>query len=188
MAEQRQSRLHQQFQALLRELIGQGALTEAASRNLPLPTEAGEIVPRLWEAGIDDVKLARALARLFKRAQYDGVVRDRDSLVRSSQDRCPWLIVDRVLYVSNPYDRSQIEPLMRRKNDPKDKLKFEQLGILAMSDFESDLVIQADCDHGVSVAEVSGAWAKQFVDDLLNEAVAMRASDIHINPESHGGV
>ena len=104
MAEQRQSRLHQQFQALLRELIGQGALTEAASRNLPLPTEAGEIVPRLWEAGIDDVKLARALARLFKRAQYDGVVRDRDSLVRSSQDRCPWLIVDRVQEVVNISD------------------------------------------------------------------------------------
>jgi len=188
MTEKQSSRLHQQFENLLQELIQRGAITEQASRNLPLPVDAGEMVPRLWEAGIDDVKLAQALSSLFKRDQFTGAVRDRDSLVRSSNDRCPWLIVDRVLYVSNPYDRSQIEPLMRRKNDPKDKLKFERLGILAMSDFDSDLVIQASYDHGVSVAEVSGAWAKSFVDDLLNEAVALRASDVHINPESHGGV
>ncbi|HBO95907.1 MAG TPA: hypothetical protein DD667_21690 [Gammaproteobacteria bacterium] len=188
MSDKQHSRLHQQFEQLLQELIRLEALTEQSCRNLPLPTEAGEIVPRLWEGGIDDVKLAQSLSNLFKRELFNGVVRDRDSLIRSSNDRCPWLIVDRVLYVSNPYDRSQIEPLMRRKNDPKDKLKFEKLGILAMSDFESDLIIQATHDQGVSVSEVSGAWAKGFVDELLNEAISFRASDIHINPESHGGV
>ncbi|MEE2730512.1 MAG: ATPase, T2SS/T4P/T4SS family [Pseudomonadota bacterium] len=188
MSEKQQSRLHQQFDQLLGELIKLGAITEASSRNLPLPSEAGEIVPRLWEVGIDDVKLAKALSLLFKRDLFNGVIKDRDGLIRSSNDRCPWLIVDRVLYVSNPYDRAQIEPLMRRKNDLKDKLKFEKLGILAMSDFESDLIVQANYDQGVSVAEVSGAWAKGFVDDLLNEAISLRASDIHINPESHGGV
>ena len=188
MSEKQQSRLHQQFEQLLNELVKLEAITEASSRNLPLPSEAGDIVPRLWEVGIDDVKLAKALATLFKRELYNGVVKDRDGLIRSSNDRCPWLIVDRVLYVSNPYDRSQIEPLMRRKNDLKDKLKFEKLGILAMSDFDSDLIVQANYDHVVSVSEVSGAWAKGFVDDLLNEAISLRASDIHINPESHGGV
>ncbi|MGB1059026.1 MAG: GspE/PulE family protein [Ketobacter sp.] len=188
MSDKQHSRLHQQFEQLLQELIRLEALTEQSCRNLPLPTEAGEIVPRLWEGGIDDVKLAQSLSNLFKRELFNGVVRDRDSLIRSSNDRCPWLIVDRVLYVSNPYDRSQIEPLMRRKNDPKDKLKFEKLGILAMSDFESDLIIQATHDQGVSVSEVSGAWAKGFVDELLNEAISFRASDIHIEPESHGGV
>lgn len=188
MSDKQGSRLQQQFEQLLQLLIRADAITEQVSRNLPLPTEAGEIVPRLWEAGIDDVRLAQALSALFKREQFDGTVRDRDSLVRSSNDRCPWLIVDRVLYVSNPYDRSQIEPLMRRKNDPKDKLKFEKLGILAMSDFDSELIIQASCDVGVTESEVSGAWAKGFVDELLNEAITLKASDIHINPESHGGV
>lgn len=188
MSEKQQSRLHQQFDQLLKELIKLGAITEASSRNLPLPTEAGEIVPRLWEVGIDDTKLAVALSGLFKRDLFNGVVKDRDGLIRSSNDRCPWLIVDRVLYVSNPYDRAQIEPLMRRKNDLKDKLKFEKLGILAMSDFDSDLIVQASYDQGVTASEVSGAWAKGFVDDLLNEAISLRASDIHINPESHGGV
>lgn len=188
MAEKQHSRVHQQFEQLLKELTQRGAISEQSSRNMPLPSEAGDIVPRLWEAGVDDIKLAQSLSGLFKRELFNGVVKDRDSLVRSSNDRCPWLIVDRVLYVSNPYDRSQIEPLMRRKNDPKDKLKFEKLGILAMSDFESDLVTQASYDHGVTVTDVSGAWAKGFVDDLLNEAIALRASDIHINPESHGGV
>lgn len=188
MAEKQGSRLHQQFEQLLQQLTDRGAINEQTSRNIPLPTDAGEIVPRLWEAGIDDVHLAQSLAALFKRELFDGAVRDRDSLIRSSNDRCPWLIVDRVLYVSNPYDRSQIEPLIRRKNDPKDKLKFEKLGILAMSDFDSELIVQANCDVGVASADVSGAWAKGFVDELLNEAITLKASDIHINPESHGGV
>ncbi|MVF10918.1 hypothetical protein FT643_02070 [Ketobacter sp. MCCC 1A13808] len=188
MAEQQVSRLHQQFEQLLTHLTRRNAITEQSARNLPLPTEHGDIVPRLWEAGIDDVKLAQCLSDLFKRDLFNGVIHDRDSLVRSSDDRCPWLIVDRVLYVSNPFDRSQIEPLMRRKNDPKDPLRFERLGILAMSDFDSDLIVQANLDQGVSTSEVSGAWAKGFVDELLNEAVALKASDVHINPESHGGV
>lgn len=186
--EKQVSRLEQQFQQLLRLLITTGAITEQASQNMPMPTENSDIVPRLWEAGVDDVRLARALAALFKRDLFDGAVKDRDSLMRSSNDRCPWLIVDRVLYVSNPYDRSQIEPLMRRKNDPKDKLQFERLGILAMSDFDSEIIVQASCDGGMTEGEVSGAWAKSFVDELLNEAITLKASDIHINPESHGGV
>jgi type II secretory ATPase GspE/PulE/Tfp pilus assembly ATPase PilB-like protein len=188
MTENHNSRLHQQFDLLIQHLIQCGAITDQSSRNLPLPSEAGEIVPRLWEAGIDDVKLAQSLSELFRRSLFNGIITDQDSLIRSSQDRCPWLIADRVLYVSNPYDRSQIEPLMRRKNDPKDKLKFEKLGILAMSDFDSDSVVQANYDHGNTGSDVSGAWAKGFVDDLLNEAVSLRASDIHVNPESHGGV
>lgn len=185
---ERVSRLSQQFQQLLDKLIEKNAINDQVARNLPQPSSADEIVPRLWEAGVDDVKLAQAMADLFKRDVFGGVIRDRDSLMRSSIDRCPWLIVDQVLYVSNPYDRAQIEPLIRRKNDPRDKLQFQMLGILAQSDFDSEIVIQADHDAGVSSAEATGAWAKQFVDDLLNEAITRKASDIHINPESHGGV
>lgn len=188
MSEQKNSRVHQQFWQLLEMLIAAGAINDQSAKNLPLPSGNDEIVPRLWEAGIDDVKLAQALADLFKRELFNGKIFDRDSLIRSSNDRCPWLIVDRILYVSNPFDRSQVESLIRRKNDPKDKLRFEKLGILAMSDFDSELIVQASYDHGVSVADVSGAWAKSFIDELLNEAITLRASDIHINPESHGGV
>ena len=188
MSETKVSRLQQQFQQLLVKLIENNAINDQVARNLPEPTSADEIVPRLWEAGVDDIKLAQAMADLFKREMFGGVIRDRDSLVRSSHDRCPWLIADRILYVSNPYDRAQIEPLIRRKNDPKDKLRFETLGILAQSDFDSEIIIQASHDAGVSQAEVSGAWAKQFIDDLLNEAISRKASDVHINPESHGGV
>lgn len=188
MSDQKNSRLHQQFWQLLEKLVAAGAINDQAANNLPLPATTDEIVPRLWEAGIDDIKIATALADLFKRELFTGKIFDRDSLIRSSSDRCPWLIVDRILYVSNPFDRNQVESLIRRKNDPKDKLKFERLGILAMSDFDSEFVVQASYDHGISVAEVTGAWAKSFIDDLLNEAITLKASDIHINPESHGGV
>lgn len=188
MSDPKQSRLNQQFLQLLDKLIENQAINEQVARNMPMPSCADEIVPRLWEAGVDDIKLATAMADLFKRALFNGVIRDRDSIVRSSNDRCPWLIVDGVLYVSNPYDRAQIEPLLRRKNDPKDKLQFDALGILAHSDFDSEIVIQANHDAGVSSSEVTGAWAKQFIDDLLSEAVTRKASDIHINPESHGGI
>lgn len=188
MSDPKQSRLNQQFLQLLDKLIEKQAINEQVARNMPMPTSADEIVPRLWEAGVDDIKLAQAMADLFKRQLFSGVIRDRDSIIRSSNDRCPWLIVDGVLYVSNPYDRAQVEPLIRRKNDPREKLQFDALGILAQSDFDSEIVIQASHDVGTGSAEVSGAWAKQFIDDLLAEAITRKASDIHINPESHGGV
>lgn len=188
MSDAKQSRINQQFLQLLDKLMQIKAINEQGARNLPMPSSADEMVPRLWEAGVDDIKLAQAMADLFKRPLFNGVIQSRDSIVRSSTDRCPWLIVDGVLYVSNPYDRAQIEPLIRRKNDPRDKLQFETLGILAQSDFEAEIVIQANHDAGAVSSEITGAWAKQFVDDLLAEAVNRKASDIHINPESHGGI
>lgn len=188
MSDAKQSRINQQFLQLLDKLMQIKAINEQGARNLPMPSGADEMVPRLWEAGVDDIKLAQAMADLFKRPLFNGVIQSRDSIVRSSTDRCPWLIVDGVLYVSNPYDRAQIEPLIRRKNDPRDKLQFETLGILAQSDFEAEIVIQANHDAGAVSSEITGAWAKQFVDDLLAEAVNRKASDIHINPESHGGI
>src|SRR5690606_31556442 len=188
MSDPKQSRLNQQFLQLLDKLIEKQAVNEQVARNMPMPASADEIVPRLWEAGVDDIKLAQAMADLFKRQLFSGIIRDRESIIRSSNDRCPWLIVDGVLYVSNPYDRAQVEPLIRRKSDPRDKLQFDALGILAQSDFDSEIVIQASHDVGTGGSEVSGAWAKQFIDDLLGEAITRKASDIHINPESHGGV
>src|SRR5690606_11310293 len=112
MSDPKQSRLNQQFLQLLDKLIENQAINEQVARNMPMPSSADEIVPRLWEAGVDDIKLATAMADLFKRALFNGMIRDRDSIVRSSNDRCPWLIADSVLYVSNPYDRAQIEPLL----------------------------------------------------------------------------
>ena len=71
MSEQKSSRLEQQFEQLLLRLIDSGAVTDQVARNLPMPTDTGEIVPRLWEAGIDDVKLAKALAGKAAQARYE---------------------------------------------------------------------------------------------------------------------
>ncbi|MDX1693091.1 MAG: ATPase, T2SS/T4P/T4SS family [Ketobacteraceae bacterium] len=184
----RKSRLQVQFEQILQCLVENHAITEQVAHSMAMPGSSEDIVPRLWELGVDDIKLARALAEIYKCPLFDGVVRSRDSLVRSAQDKCPWLIADGVLYVTNPYDRAQIEPLIRRKKDPRDSLTFNRLGVMAMSDFEMDMMEKANYDVIVSNQEVSGAWANTFVDDLLNEAINRKASDVHINPESHGAI
>ncbi len=184
----KKSRLQVQFEQILQALIANQAITEQVAHNTALPAGAEEIVPRLWELGVDDIKLAHALADIYKCPLFDGVVRAKDSLVRSAQDKCPWLIADGVLYVTNPYDRTQVEPLIRRKKDPRDSLTFNRLGVMAMSDFEMDMMEKANYDVVVSNQEISGAWANNFVDDLLNEAINRKASDVHINPESHGAI
>lgn len=181
-------RLQNQFEQLLQTLIAMDGLTEQVAKNTALPNAPEDIVPRLWELGVDDIKLAQALAVIYKCPLFDGVVKAKDLLVRSAQDKCPWLISDGVLYVTNPYDRSQIEPLIRRKKDPRDSLTFSRLGVMAMSDFELDMMEKANYDFVASNQEISGAWANSFVDDLLNEAINRKASDIHINPESHGAI
>ena len=188
ITENTKNRLTIQFEQIKQKLVDHKAISEKISRSMAMPAAAEEIVPRLWEQGVDDVKLATVLAGIYKTDVFSGTIVDRDSLVRSTHDKCPWLIADDVLYLTNPYDRSQVEPLIRRKKDNREKIQFSKLGILAMSDFESDIVVQANYDVTFDSKESSGAWAKEFVDDLLNEAINRKASDIHINPESHGGV
>lgn len=77
---------------------------------------------------------------------------------------------------------------MCRKNDFKDLLCFECLGILVMLDFDFDLIVQVNLDQGVSISEVFGVWVKGFVDELLNEVVVLKVSDVYINLEFYGGV
>lgn len=184
----KKSRLQVQFEQIMQALVAIDAVTEQVAKNTALPASSEDIVPRLWELGVDDVKLAQALAQIYKCPLFDGVVKSKESLVRSAQDKCPWLIADGILYVTNPYDRSQIEPLIRRKKDPRDSLTFTRLGVMAMSDFELDMMEKANYDVIVANQEMSGAWANNFVDDLLNEAINRKASDVHINPESHGAI
>ncbi|MBV1882313.1 MAG: Flp pilus assembly complex ATPase component TadA [Pseudomonadales bacterium] len=181
------NRVSEQFHGLLQKLVDQSALSQELVKNVVEPTSNSEIVPRLWELGVDDCILAEVIAGIFNLQVFVGTVSDRDNLIRSGNDRCPWLIADRVLYVTNPYDRNQIEPLMRRNKIAKDVIDFDCLGILAMSDFDADSVSLANYDQGGISKTQGGAWANGFVNDLLNEAIQARASDIHINPESHGG-
>jgi len=187
-SETKKSRLAIQFEQIQNKLVEHKAISDKISRSMAMPAAAEEIVPRLWEQGVDDVKLAVVLADIYKTDVFSGTIVNRESLVRSTHDKCPWLIADDVLYLTNPYDRSQVEPLIRRKKDNRENIQFSKLGILAMSDFESDIIVQANYDVTFDSKESSGAWAKEFVDDLLNEAINRKASDIHINPESHGGV
>ena len=187
MAAEKNSRLEVQFEKIIAVLVRMETLTEKVARNISLPDRLESIVPRLLEQGIDDIQLAHALAEIYRCDLYQVDNQSSGELIRSSNDKCPWLISDDVLYVTNPYDREQIEPLIRRKKDVKDHLHFSKLGVLSMSDFESDDVLRANYDVTVSI-DTSGVWAKEFVDNLLNEAINRKASDIHINPESHGGV
>lgn len=183
------TRTAEQFNKLVKHLVQLKALPEELGKNAVVPTTSAIIVPRLLELGVDDRTLANVLAKIFKLKVFNGSIRDRDQLMRSINDPCPWLIADNVLYVTNPYDRDQIEPLMRRNKTARDAIEFERLGILAMSDFDADTVSVANYDQGSTASSSQGgAWAKEFVDDLLNEAINRKASDIHINPESHGGV
>ncbi|OUS27838.1 hypothetical protein A9Q99_13850 [Gammaproteobacteria bacterium 45_16_T64] len=187
MAKVARSRLEIQFEKLISVLVDKQTLTTKVARNISVPDRLDAIVPRLLEQGVDDVQLATALAEIYHCELYRQDEQGIGDLIRSSHDKCPWLISSDILYVTNPYDREQIEPLIRRKKDPKDHLHFEKLGVLAMSDFESDDVLRANYDVAIA-SETTGLWAQEFVDNLLNEAINRKASDIHINPESHGGV
>ncbi len=187
MAVEKRSRLDIQFEKIISVLVKIDALSEKVARNISTPDCLEAIVPRLLEQGVDDVLLANALSEIYHCDLYQDDESYTGELIRSTHDKCPWLISDSILYVTNPYDRDQIEPLIRRKKDAKDHLYFDKLGVLAMSDFESDDVLRANYDIATSV-DTTGLWAKEFVDNLLNEAITRKASDIHINPESHGGV
>ena len=132
-----------QFQELLNGLVKAQAIPEQLVSTIVTPKETKDFVRRLLEVDVDYKKLAWVLASLFECTLFGGVILDPSTLVRSGGDACPWLIADDVLYVTNPYDRGQIEPLMRRKKNEKDSLKFSKLGIIAMRDFDADGVVDA---------------------------------------------
>lgn len=184
------SKVARQLRSLLKQLVELKAIPLELANSIVEPSSSADIVPRLLEIGVDDRMLALVLAQNFKLEVFDGDVDNKEDLVRSSNDPCPWLIADHTLYVTNPYDREQIEPLMRRNKSSRDPIKFENLGILAISDFDSHNVSIASFDVESSSISMTqgGAWAKEFNDELLNEAINRKASDIHINPEPHGGV
>lgn len=178
-----------QFRQLLSGLVTAQAIPEQLSSTLVTPKESKDFVVRLLEADVDDKKLAGVLAALFECDLFGGVIQDPSTLVRSGGDACPWLIADDVLYVTNPYDRGQIEPLMRRKKNEQDSLRFSKLGIIAMRDFDADVVVDAETEGGQRAGaslSSSGIWARDFVDSLLTDAIQRQATDIHISPENHG--
>ncbi len=182
------SKHEQQFKQLLVSLVTVNALSAQQAESMVTPKESKDFVVRLLEADIDDKKLASVLATLFDCELFGGLIRDTQTILRSANDVCPWLIADETLYVTNPYDRAQIEPLMRRKKNEKDPLKFTRLGIIAMRDFDSDVVTNAIQEKSSVFVETegSGIWARDTVDALLADSIARQATDIHITPESHG--
>lgn len=184
------SKQEQQFRQLLKGLVEVNALTAQQAESMVTPKETKDFVVRLLEADIDDKKLASVLAVLFHCELFGGVIRDTSTIIRSGSDICPWLIADDILYVTNPYDRAQIEPLMRRKKNEQDQLNFSRLGIISMRDFDSDVVTNAMQEKSSVFIETegSGIWARDIVDALLIDGIARQATDIHITPETHGVV
>jgi type II secretory ATPase GspE/PulE/Tfp pilus assembly ATPase PilB-like protein len=176
------------FFRLKRELIKFGALNLLKFENFVIPHTPDQFVPALWEFGIDDRKLAMALSRVYSRPIFSGKIENHQTVLKSSSENCPWLIVDQVLYVTNPYDRNQIESLIRRNNSESDVLQFSQVAIISKSDFDSELFNRASHDFTELTQEKELFWATEFVDQLLTEAIQRKASDIHINPEPFGGI
>lgn len=178
-----------QFQQLLQGLVVAKALSEQQAQTMVTPKDTKDFVVRLIEADVDDKKLAWVLAGLFECDLFGGVIQNPGTLMRSGGDTCPWLIADDVLYVTNPFDRAQIEPLMRRKKNPNDSLTFSRLGIIALRDFDAESVLAASQEIQHSSASLgvrSGIWARDIMDALLTDAISRQATDIHIAPESHG--
>lgn len=181
-------KLENKFLRLKRELVKLGALNLAKFENFVIPHTSDQFVPALWEFGIDDRKLAIALSKVYSRPVFSGKIENHQTVLKSSTENCPWLIVDQVLYVTNPYDRNQIEPLIRRNNSESDVLQFSRVAIISKSDFDSELFNRAAHDFIDLTQEKELFWATEFVDQLLTEAIQRKASDIHINPEPFGGV
>lgn len=189
MAVNTKARTEAQFQQLVDALLLEQAISEQGTKSLMMPGDTAEFVPRLWELGFDEYAISRALSRIFRCEGFSGTIEDNSNVIRSSKDKCPWFIADNVLYLTNPYDRGQVEPLIRRKKDPNDNVYFARMGIATRYDFDSEAILKAKLDNRRDDAtDISQGWANNFVNELLNEAISRRASDIHINPESHGGV
>jgi len=180
-----------QFSQLISTLHKANGIATHLSQSLVVPKQPEDFVNRLLEADIDDRKLAIALAELFHCELFNGHIQDMTTLAKSGGDQCPWLIADQVLYVTNPYDRDQIESLMRRKQNPKDTVTFHRLGIIAMSDFDLPSVLDVAAEslgHGPANDAMANNWAGALIDSVLSEAVNRQATDVHITPEAHGTV
>jgi len=180
-------RAEEQFDQLVALVSALGGLTEIQSQSLVAPKAAHEFVARLYEYGVDDKKVAQALSQIFHCELFNGQVIDSVNIIRSSNDPCPWIIVDEVLYVTNPYDRGQIEPLMRRNKSAEDKVSYTSLGIIALSDFDTGLIANLfQAQHNHLPEYKSGVLVDQLIDDIITEAVNKNATDVHIIPDFHG--
>ncbi len=181
-------RLEEKFLRLKRELLKSGAMTVGMTENFVVPEDAAHFIPRLWEIGVDEKKLAQVLSKIYNRPIFSEKLEGRGYILKSSTEECPWVIVDDILYVTNPYDRNQIESLIRRNKNNTDAINFNRVGILAKSDADLDVLNKAQHDFSSVSEEKELFWATEFVDQILTEAIQRKASDIHINPESYGGL
>jgi len=192
------------FGQLIRALIQLQGLSPAAAQALTEPSQARDYIGRLIEAGADDRVLATVLAKQFQCQRFAARALSTRLQASSGQTAYPWLVVEQTLWVTNPFDRIEIERLLRRCEASSDSLDFKRVGVIAFSEIESFGVLNSAGNHastgadsgtgaaGTSVdsaaGQPSGRWAHEQVDQLLTAAINRRATDIHIVPTTHGAL
>ena len=92
-------RLEEKFLRLKRELLKSGAMTVGMTENFVVPEDAAHFIPRLWEIGVDEKKLAQVLSKIYNRPIFSEKLEGRGYILKSSTEECPWVIVDDILFI-----------------------------------------------------------------------------------------
>lgn len=153
----------QNFNTVIAELIKLEATDSIKSSHWQVPSNDALIYDALIEEGISPSDLAQAFSRIEAKPIY----RSEDGEFKHQGDG--WGIAGDTLYIVNPYSHVREELLEERT---KGKVHFQATGILIGSETSENV-------NATSTTELDNS-----INEMLDYALSLGASDIHIAPRT----
>lgn len=167
-------------QAILGHLVEAGKITKQQAETQPTSEHIQAVIPDIWRICKDDDAVAVAVAKHLSRDVF--VCAEEGVDLSLGEEGEQWIIYGNTIYMSNPLDRRQSEKattFARNKESGANRI-----GVISISRIEQIKAIDriADDATGGDDQEMQKVKALQRIEDLVREAAACDASDIHLQP------
>lgn len=173
-------------QQILQHLVSAGAITKGQANGMAPSETMGAIVNDILRmASGKDEDVAAAVGKALNVKLFEGVEEGR--MCYFSETHTDFVIYDSVVYTPNPLENSIIQnagSFIRR-----DKLPHaERMGVIGAHRLAAlrQAHFQDDDEDVVEVnQELQKEKAKKLVEDMIRDAAARDATDIHLQPSQH---
>lgn len=170
-------------QQILQHLVSAGAITRGQAHGMAPSETMGAIVNDILRmaSGKDD-EVAAAVGKVCDAVLFEGIEEGRTC--HFSETHTDFVIYDAVVYTPNPLENSVLQnagALIRREKLPPVKrvgvIGAQRLAALRQAYLQDDDDDVVDLDQ-----EVQKERAKKLVEDVLRDAAARSATDVHLQP------
>ena len=175
-----ESNIVQTQKIILSFLVSEGKLTGSQASSLPPAESMESIIPDIIRISGNEESVCSAVAKALKRRQFVEIEEGRRYIVPPGNEQ--FVIYDGTAFMPNPLDRKTSEQAMNfaRRNSLGSNLS---LGVISSTKLDGLRANSLDNEDEVAADdETNKRLAQKRIDEMIREAAAKDATDIHLQP------